>query len=358
MFIIVDQFQFINTVDKGFDQQNTLVIKIPDEGFLNAERLEQSLLKVNGVKKTASSSFYTDEIQWTSIFEIDTENATKKTTARYEYWGHDFTGLINIEIVKGRDFDKNRAGDQYGAYLINETAASEFGWKDPIGRSISGPLTGHSPIHKGEVIGVVKDFNIASLHEKVAPMIIFVGTDEWSSEYLYVKLDPIRPKSLISNIETEYQKFYADSPFNWEFLDTKITSLYKDDYQVRNIFRIGLFISVLVSCLGIFSISAFLILFRAKEMGIRKIIGATQIHLFGLHIKNFIKFTVGAILIAWPITYYLSDHWLNNFAYRIDLNFWYFFFPGLITMVIILITSGFHGVKSSQVNPIDALKQE
>jgi len=357
IFIIVDQFQFINAVDKGFEDKNTLVIKVPDGNYSETKVWLESLQQLTGVKKTGISSFYTDEFEWTEVFEIETENGTRKEIVNHEYWGYGFTDLLNMEITMGRDFDPNVSTDKHGAYLINETAAAKFGWNDPVGKSIVGPGAGYGR-HERKVIGVVKDFNFASLHKKIEPLIIFMGTNAWTTEYAYLKLDPIRSTTLIPQIEEAYHEFYENMPFDWEFLDEKFASLYKQDYQVRDIFQIGLFISILVSCLGVFSVSALLVFLRAKEMGIRKIVGADQIHLFGLHIRNFVKFIVIAVLIAWPIIYYLSSYWLDNFAYRIDLSIGYFIFPGLITLLIILVTSGFHGIKSSRINPIDILNQE
>ncbi|MGD1959443.1 MAG: ABC transporter permease [Fulvivirga sp.] len=357
MFLITDQFEFINSAYKGFEDQNTLVIKVPDGSFLETRELEESLQKVTGVREVASSSFYTDRIKWKNIFNIDTDAGIKKAIVSYEYWGYDFVGLLGLKIIQGRDFDPNRKTDLYGAYLINETAADFFGWENPIGKHISGPLTTRIQ-HEGTVVGVVKDFNTSSLHEKVEPMIVFVGTDEWSTEYLYVKLDPLKPTAVISQIEKEYQNYFSETPLDWEYLDTQLANLYQEDSQVASIFEVGLLISILVSCLQIFNMSAFLVLLRAKEMGIRKIIGAAPLHLFGLHIKSFIKFTFLALIIAWPLIYLLSSYWLNNFAYRIDLSLWYFLIPMLITAIIILITSGFHGIKNSRINPIEILNQE
>jgi putative ABC transport system permease protein len=302
------------------------------------------------------SSFYFDNIETKELFEVETSAGRKKMLVSYMNCGYDFVDALNIELARGRNFSRERSTDNQGAYLINETAAKEFGWENAIGKTIWGPL--ETDRSEGQVIGVVKDFNFASLHSKIEPLIIFPVAEGWGIEFVYVKTNPIRPANLMSQLEAVYKKSYHDLPFEWEYLDTKYQSLYKEDYEIKNVFQIGLIISIFVSCLGIFSISALLVIMRAKEMGIRKVIGANSIQLFGLHMKSFLKFIVVAIVIAWPMIYMLSKYWLENFAYHIDLNAWYFILPGLMTFLIVLIISGYHGVRNSQVNPVDILKHE
>jgi putative ABC transport system permease protein len=354
--IIVDQFRYVNSADKGFEDKNTIVIKLRSTNFSQAETFQQSIRKLSGVKKVDGSSFYLDNVETKELFEIETKEGRMKTIISYMNCGYEYLDAMGIEIQKGRNFSREHSTDNLGAYIINETAAKEFGWKDPIGKRIWGPI--ESDRNEGQIIGVVKDFNFASLHTKIKPLIIFPVAEGWGIEYVYVKVNPIPPTNLISEIEKEYKKTYTDLPLEWEYLDSKFESLYKDDYEIRNIFQVGLVISVLVSCLGIFSISALLVMIRAREMGIRKVIGAKELHLFLLHIKTFVKFILVAVLIAWPVIYYLSSQWLDGFAYHIDLSAWYFITPGVITLMIVLITSGYHGVKNAHVNPVDILKHE
>jgi putative ABC transport system permease protein len=354
--IIFDQFQFINSIDKGFEDKNTVVVKMRSGDFSTAEVFQESLRSLNGIKKVDGSSFYLDNIETKELFEIETEEGRKKMLVAYLNCGYEFLDAMGIQIIKGRNFMKDRSTDNFGAYIVNETAAKAFGWKDPVGKRIWGPVG--SDRTEGEVIGVVRDFNFASLHSEIEPLIIFPVAEGWGIDYVYAKLDPIRPPDLISTIAGRYKKIYHDLPFEWEYLDSKYQSLYREDLEIRNIFQVGLIISILVSSLGIFSISAFMAIIRAKEMGIRKVVGANPLQLFVLHLRRFIRSIFISFLIASPAIYYLSDHWLNNFAYHIELTSWYFIVPFFIALLIVFITSGYHGVKSSQVNPVDILKEE
>ena len=354
--IIFDQFQFINSIDKGFEDKNTVVVKMRSGDFSTAEAFQESLRSLSGVKKVDGSSFYLDNIETKELFEIETEHGREKMLVAYLNCGYEFLDAMGIQIIKGRNFMKDHITDNFGAYIINETAAKAFGWSDPVGRRIWGPVG--SDRTEGEVIGVVRDFNFASLHSEIKPLIIFPVAEGWGIDYVYAKLNPVRPPDLISRIERQYKNIYADLPYEWEYLDSKYESLYSQDFEIRNIFQVGLIISIFVSSLGIFSISAFMAIIRAKEMGIRKVVGANQSQLFVLHLRSFIKFVLISFLIASPAIYFLSQHWLNNFAYHIELTPWYFIVPFLIAVVIVLATSGYHGVKSSRVNPVDILKDE
>ncbi|WP_276372457.1 ABC transporter permease [Chryseolinea sp. H1M3-3] len=354
--IIVDQFNYVNGVDKGFEDKNTIVIKMLNDDFSTAQTFQESLRKLNGIKKVDGGSFYLDNVETKEFFEVETENGRKNMLVTYMECGYDYLDVMGIKVTKGRNFNVDFSTDNFGAYIINETAAREFGWKDPIGKSIWGPLG--TDRDEGQIIGVVKDFNFASLHSKIAPLIIFPASEGWGIRYVYVKTDPIRPSNLMAQIGLQYKKLYDDLPLEWEFLDSKYASLYQNDYEVKNVFQVGLVISILLSSLGIFGMSALLVIIRAKEMGIRKVVGADQIQLFTLHLHGFIKFILIAVVIAWPIAYYLSVNWLDNFAYHIELNLWYFILPCFVALIIVVLTSGYHGLKSARVNPVDILKNE
>ncbi|MBT1701052.1 ABC transporter permease [Fulvivirgaceae bacterium PWU4] len=353
--IIVDQFSYINSVDKGIEDKNTIVVKMHDGSFSDATAFVQSVSTLNGVKQADVSSYYLDNVETKEFFEVATDRGSTKMLVAYMNCGYDYLETMGIRLVKGRNFSREHHDDKT-TYLINETAAKEFGWKDPIGKKISGPL--NADRDAGEVIGVVRDFHFASLHNKIEPLIVFLANEDWGARYTYIKTSPLHTNEVISRIKTEYGKIYPDLPFEWEYLDARFDHLYKDDYEVRDVFKAGLAISILVSGMGIFSISALLLTMRKKEMGIRKVVGASHAQLFVQHLRSFMKFTLIAVLIGWPAIYYLSGQWLENFAYHIDLSPWHFILPALTACLIIVAASGYHGIRSSLVNPVDILKHD
>jgi putative ABC transport system permease protein len=354
--IIVDQFHYVNSIDKGFEDKNTIVIKLRSDDYNSALALQESLRKLSGVKNVDGGSFYLDNVETKEFFEVETNQGKKKMLVAYMNCGYNYLDVLGLKLVKGRNFMREYASDSFGSYIVNEAAAKTFGWTDPIGKQISGPLG--TDREEGQIVGVIKDFNFASLHNKIEPLIIFPVSEGWGIGFLYVKVNPIRPQNIVSQIERAYKKIYPDLPCEWEYLDSKYASLYTKDYEVKNVFQVGLIISIAISCLGIFGMSSLLMIIRAKEMGIRKVVGAGHLQLFLIHMKTFVKFIFIAVVIGWPFAYYLSNHWLDNFAYHIQLNLSYFIMPCLLTLFIVMITSGYHGVKNALINPVDILKDE
>ena len=359
IFIIVDQFHFIEKADVGFAANDMIVIKHHSNETSSIESFNESVTKLSGISSVGSSSYYPGIIETKYVFEVETEKGMDQLLVPMMTCDYAYLETLNIKMDKGRGFRNNLESDFYGSFIINETAAKEFGWKEALGKKIRGPVGGNDDAYQeGTVIGVVKDFNYSTLHSKIEPMIIFLSNDDWTSQYSYVKMNPIRSHSLVSAMEKEFKTRWPDYPFEWEFLDTKYLSLYKKDYEIKNIFEIGLMISVLVSGLGIFSISALLLSLRRKEMGIRKVVGASPIQLFILHVKSFLQFLIISILVAWPVIWFLSDKWLQNFAYHIEFNIEYVIAPTVIALLITFFTSGLHGIKNAMVNPVDILKNE
>jgi putative ABC transport system permease protein len=359
IIIIVDQFHFIQQTDKGFEERNTLVVKLRSDNYSKLESFNEAIRKISGVTKVDGSSYYPGIVETKYVFQVETEKGMEQLLVPMMNCGYDYLDVLNIKLAEGRSFQYDKGDDQSGSFIINETAAKEFGWQNPIGKQIRGPITGYDEAYKeGKVIGVVNDFNFASMHVKIEPLIIFLQDKNWGSKFIYIKMNPVVSNNLIPAIQNEYKKHWDEDPLEWECLDSKYKSLYEKDYEVKSIFEIGLVISILICSLGIFSISALLVTLRTKEMGIRKVVGANTLQLFCLHTKSFLQFLIISIFVAWPVIWYLSNTWLQNFAYHIALNIWYFIIPGIIAFFITILTSGYHGIKIALVNPANVLKQE
>lgn len=359
IIVIVDQFRFIQKADKGFDGTNTIAIKLRGGVQSKVESFNEQVRKLSGIAKVDGSSYYPGVIETKYVFQVETEKGMEQLLVPMMVCGYDYFDALNIKMSDGRTFDQHRADDSYSAFIINETAAREFGWKNPVGKRIKGPEGGQGEIyHDGEVIGVVRDFNFASLHSKIEPMIIFLTNDDWASQFIYIKTNPIHPHDLMARLEKTYKAHWPEIPFEWEYLDSKYQSLYRKDYEVKNIFEAGLVISLLISCLGIFSMSALQATLKLKEMGIRKVVGAGSWQLFYLHTKGFFQFLIISIVVAWPLIYYLSKGWLSNFAYHVHLNLYHFLVPGILAMIIVFCIAGYHALRTTRVNPVDILKYE
>lgn len=355
--VIVDQFQFVNNNDKGFDDHDVIVVRRRGEDSQTLA-FEEKVRAMAGVKLVSGASFFAEgRVEKKDIFELETAGGMKKHLMNFIYCQPDFPALLNLRIKEGRAFDEDHADDRAGrSYLINETMAKELGWDKPIGKKVNGFYTGEG--NEGEVVGVVEDFNFESLHNRIEPLLIFPAGGVWGMGYIYIKTEPMQSPALLEAIEREHHALFPEAVFEYDYLDAHYRGLYKHDYEIRDIFRSGLIISILVSALGIFSISALLLSLRTKEMGIRKVVGAANAQLFLMHLKPFAIFFVIALAIGMPVIFYLAGRWLNNFAYHIDLNAMYFVLPALITVVIILGASVYHALRGANVNPVEILKNE
>lgn len=356
IIVIVDQFRFVEQADKGFDDHDVIVLTRIGR-YAESRALAERIRKLSGVKEVAGSSFYPDgKVETKDIFAIETDEGMKQRLVNFIFCETNYARLIDLQLVAGRFFDDDHSTDAAGgAYIINETAAREFGWTEPLGKKIEGSINNGSA---GEVIGVVKDFHFESMHTRIQPLILHLTNDDWGVNFIYVKTEPVTSPALLHAIEREHRAIFPELPFDFGYLDAQYRGLYQNDYEIRDIFQWGLVISVVVSALGIFSISALMLSLKTKEMGIRKVVGAENLDLFIRHLKPFAVFFLIALLIGLPVVFYLSQQWLSNFAYHIDIGPAYFIVPAMLTALVILAASTYHAIRSATVNPVDILKNE
>ncbi len=351
MVIVLDQFEFIERQDKGFDERDVVVLRKPGQPNETAA-LVNSLRGLAGVKSVAACSFYPGgDIETKDLFEVETSDGRKNVLLNFFFFTHEYPTLMNLKLESGRWFDQDRPSDRT-AYIVNETAGRQFGWKNPIGKQISGYGI------DGEVIGVVKDFHFESFHTPVEPVIMFLQDPNQGAHFLYIKTDPFLSHEMLPDIERIYRDHVTSSIFDFGFLEARYRALYSNDYQVKAIFFWGLVITVLVSGFGVFSISALMLSLRTREMGIRRVVGAGMGELFVLHLKPFAVFFLLALILGLPLSYYLSWEWLDNFAYHIDWTLLDWIMPAVYATLIILIASGYHAWRNAHVNAVDVIKSE
>jgi putative ABC transport system permease protein len=356
MVIILDQFRFIDTADKGFTSKNTIVITMPGFDAAQSEAFIEATREIAGVALADACSYIPGGgIETKEFFEVDTEAGMRRALINYIHTGYDYLDLLNIRLKEGRNFDSQRPADVMGSYLVNEAAAKHFGWKNPIGTKINGPLEADG--RTGEVIGVLADFHYASVHNKIEPLIIFLNHN-WDINFVYIKLSPAQAADVLHRIDRAFARVFPGTAMDWSYLDDRYQHLYRDDNRIKNVVAGGLIISLLISALGIYSMSALLLARRTREMGIRKVVGASHVQLFLLHIKTFVVLLAAAIAIAGPMSYFAGSHWLTTFAYHIDISAWHVLIPLCISIAMILLATGTHGVRAAMIKPTDVLKSE
>jgi len=260
----------------------------------------------------------------------------------------DYIETLGMSLKEGRNFNEEMTTDD-DAVIINEEMARRLFLEVPIGKKISryGRLY--------EVIGVVEDFNYNTMEEKVQPLCFFRGI---SPSIISVKVQADEVSGIIANMDAKWSQFMPNLAFRYEFMDQSFAQMYEGVGQVRSIFTSFAILAIFVACLGLFALSAYMVEQRNKEMSIRKVLGASVENIFQLLTKNFLALIIVALILAIPLSYYLMNGWLQDYEYKIDINWSVFAIAGGIALAIALLTVSFHAVKSALVNPIEHLRGE
>ena len=268
-----------------------------------------------------------------------------------------FLETYGIKLAKGRNFSRVTPTDA-GAFLVNETAVQEFAWSTPeaaIGKSIDwGPGQ-----KKGRVIGVVKDFYLASLHTKIAPLVLQMLPEEsWWRTFITVRIRPQNISQTLAFLEKTWKNFNQEGAYEYFFIDESYEELHRADERFGQLFGYFATLAIFIACLGLFGLAAFTAEQRTKEVGIRKVLGASVANVTALLSKDFVKLVLLANVIAWPIAWYAMHKWLQDFAYRIELGWWVFALSGGMMLVIALLTVSTQAIKAALANPVKSLRYE
>jgi ABC-type antimicrobial peptide transport system permease subunit len=261
-----------------------------------------------------------------------------------------FGKVFGLELLEGRWFEPGREND-HNHVILNETAAKKLGLPQPwVGQRFS--------IHgqEGRVIGLVRDFHFLPLREAIPPLVMFSGSN-WRGNY-FVKTQPGKSAQALALAEKAWKQWFPDRPFKYTFLDDDFNRLYRAEQQAGILFNLFAGIAIFIACLGLFGLATFMATQRTKEIGIRKVLGATVLSITGLLAKDFLKLVLLAILISIPIAYYFMEKWLADFAYRIELQGWVFALAGAAAIVLAVITVGVQSIRAALLNPVKSLRSE
>jgi putative ABC transport system permease protein len=270
---------------------------------------------------------------------------------------YDYIKAMGLTMVAGRDFSKSTGTDHLQAFIINESAVRAFGWNSPeeaIGKTF---VRGDSKTgKKGHIIGVIKDFNFDKLDKPMAPMVMDVNVPRFNLFAIRVRPDHV--PATISAVRRVWEKYFPQRIFEYDFLDDNINSLYKAQENLSKLVGWFALIAIFISCIGLFGLASFMAIQRMREISIRKVLGATVPGLILLLFKDFLRLVIVALLIASPLSAWLMNKWLHDFAYRIPLSWWIFALTGLLAITITFLTVGWRGLRAARVNPADSLRAE
>ncbi|MCP4727144.1 MAG: hypothetical protein GY863_19055, partial [bacterium] len=263
---------------------------------------------------------------------------------------YDYVKTFGMDIVTGRDFSREFSTDGQN-YLINEAALRMTELEDPIGKMFS------IWSREGKIIGIIKDFHGQSLHNEIAPIVVTLGTN-WPWNNIFIKIDGEDTAETLTYLKEIWQNFSPNYPFDYDFLEDRFQNQYRGEEQTGNIFRYFTFLAILISCLGLFGLASYMAERRTKEIGIRKVLGATVSIIIRLLSKEFLILIVISNIIAWPVSYLAMSNMLSDYAYRTNMPMWIFVVSGFLTVVIALLTVSFQAIKAALTNPVNALKYE
>jgi putative ABC transport system permease protein len=355
-FVVYQQLHYMQNKKLGYDKDQVLVINETYSLRNNIDAFKQELLRSpQVVNATISSSVPGTKggIDGTQITAKDFNDKGGHAEIHTDIFHVDasYIPTLGIQVVKGRNFYPSYPGDSI-AVVVNEALVRDLGWgkSDPIGKTIV-----RSGQTRYTVVGVVKDFHYASARQKIAPLMLLPGH---SISSIMVKVKTKDVKSLVANMRTQWDNFKTDLPFSYSFLDEKFASLYASEEKTGQIFTVFAVVALIIASLGLFGLAAFMIRLRVKEIGIRKVLGASTGSITALLSKEFIKLIVIASLISFPITWYAMSKWLQDFAYRINIQWWVFLVAGFIALLVAAITISFQSVKAALANPVKSLRSE
>ncbi len=351
--IISGQLDYIRSADVGFQKDQIVTIPVRgDEISSNLETVKDEIRKYASVLKVASSTYLPNRISDQTRFNWTGKTDETQTRCYVSSIDFDYVDLYGISIIEGRNFSREHVTDANGAFLINETAVKALGWEDPLKYELI-----HWSGKTGKVVGVVRDFNFHSLHRNIEPLYLFLDSKE-RNYFISVKIAGGEIKETLNNIEKTMASFSTKYPFEYTFFDEIFDKAYREEMRMEKLLNVFAVLAIFISCMGLLGLALYTIEKRTKEIGIRKVLGATESGIAFMLSKEFTKWVLIANLIAWPIAWYLMDKWLQNFAYKMEMDWWIFVLSGGTALIIAVIAVSTQAIKAAISNPVESLRYE
>ena len=355
MGIVFQQMNYVKNKNLGYNKDHLIILPSSEKIKNNLESFKSQLLQNPDIKMVTSSKLVPSNMLLNS-WGADIFDGNKPVTVKFrlavQEVDYDFFRTYQIKFTSGRDFSKDYATDDSAAFILNESAVHQFGWDahQAIGKRMK------YGDRNGRIIGVVHDFNFESLHNEIVP-IIFLITKTGNNQ-VTVRISGKNIPANLDFLKKKWAEYRPDYPFDYTFLDNQLAGLYGKDQKIGDVFGIFALLAIIIACLGLFGLASYTAEVRTKEIGIRKVLGAKVSGIITLLLKEFLVLILFANIIAWPLSYYFMNKWLNEFAYKTEINLWLFAAAGIIAIIITILTISYQSIKAATANPVKSLRYE
>lgn len=351
--VIYNQLNFIHNKNLGFDRSQVLVVKNANVLGKQAKVLKQEISRMPGVVNATMSS-YTPTGQDRNVTGLFPDKVIDiKKDMLTEFWpvDEDYTNTMGIKLISGRNFSTQMATDS-AAIIVNEAFVKIYGEKQPLNKTVYRDSYGIQPYH---IIGVMKDFNFSSLKDKISPVVLAYGDDYGA---ISVRIKPANIPAFMKQVQDKWKELAPNHQFTYSFMDEDFDATYRSEQRIGQLFISFSTLAILIACLGLFGLAAYAAEQRNKEIGIRKVLGASVTTIVSMLSKDFIKLVFIAILISSPIAWFMMNKWLQGFAYRVNVQWWVLVIAGVVAVLIAFVTISFQSIKAALANPVRSLKNE
>ena len=346
-FTMFLQFDFLTKTDLGYDDSNIVVVSKSGLKHSEAALFKNEMLKANNIVDVAPKNGGV----WQTTAKIRTDSIIHFA---YETVDESFLPTLKIPLFQGRNFSKKYPSDSVNAVLVNEAFVKKAGWKNPVGETVNFWYKNNETY---QVVGVIKDYHFASLNHEIMPQLL---TMKNSNSYgdLYIKIKPNTAAASLNQIRKTFKNLFPLSPYSYKFKNDENIQNYETEAKWKQIVLFGAALNIFISCIGLFGLSVLSAEKRTKEIGIRKVLGASVQNIVTVLSLNFVKLVAVALLISFPLSWLAASKWLENYPYRISLNWWLFASAGVLVVLVALITISFQSIKAALANPVKSLRSE
>jgi len=351
VLLVNKQLSYIRTKDLGFNKEQIIIIPLNEKGLREKhDVIKEKFSDIPGIVNVSASQNYPGTPHSANYYQWEDLDETEKLVMSSIDVDEDYLDTYQMELLYGRNFSAFRPADEK-SLLLNEAAVSFLGFEDPLNRRVT-----FNNVEDYQTIGVVKDFHFNSLHVVLEPMVI--SYRKFRFRYLNVRMDMENFQETMDLLKEEWKTVDPDRPMDFFFLDERLDRLYRNEKELGNILIYFSLLAIFTALLGLFGLVSYLIEQRTKEVGVRKVMGSSQILITGLFYKEFLRLVIISCLISWPAVYFFGKNWLQNFAYQTNLSWWIFVVALLLSVVVASLTVGYQVIRASRLNPAAALRYE